>query len=736
MGGRVGAALALRHPERVRAARARGASPGLDDAAERAARVAADEALAEPIERDGLEAFVERWKALPLFATQRAARRGGARRARAERLRNRAHGLAASLRGMGAGAQAPLRDALAARARCRCCSSRAREDAKFAAHRRAISRARLPDARVAVVPRRGPRRAPRAARTRSRRIVARVPRRVDADRLKATAMPIGDACDDARLEDRARATRTSSTSERRGHRARSRSTARRCATPSARRRVVELIDAFTRARDDPTVGVVILTGDGRPRPSARGGDQRVRGDGGYVGDDGVPRLNVLDLQRMIRTLPKPVIAMVAGYAIGGGHVLHVVCDLTIAADNARFGQTGPRVGSFDGGFGASLPGAHRRPEEGARDLVPLPPVRRAARRSHGARQHGRAARPSSRRRASQWCREILGHSPLALRCLKAAFNADCDGQAGMQELAGNATLLFYMTEEAQEGRDAFLEKRAARLRAVPAAAVTRRRPSASGEAALARLAGCWPRARARCRRRSCRSLVGTRGRGRARRARDRGVALRRAGGGAAAPDRHQLRQRRASTSSAAPTPPSGSGRRAAAQAGLLTPARCGAAIVAGASLAAAVSGSYLVARRRLADRCDRRCSRSLAALAYTGGPWPLGYHGLGDLFVFVFFGVVAVCGTVYAADAAASRRSRRSPASLPVGVPRDRDPRRQQPARHRRRIARAGKRTLAVRLGRRAATRRVRGACSRRLRARRRAGCRRCGSAAALAAAR
>ena len=158
------------------------------------------------------------------------------------------------------------------------------------------------------------------------------------------------------------------------------------------------------------IGVVILTGEGA-EAFCSGGDQRVRGDGGYVGDDGVPRLNVLDLQRQIRTLPKPVIAMVAGYAIGGGHVLHVVCDLTIAADNARFGQTGPRVGSFDGGFGAVVPGAHRRPEEGARDLVPVPPVRRAAGARHGPREHGRAARASSRTRRVEWCREMLAAQP-------------------------------------------------------------------------------------------------------------------------------------------------------------------------------------------------------------------------------------------------------------------------------------------------------------------------------------
>jgi naphthoate synthase len=224
------------------------------------------------------------------------------------------------------------------------------------------------------------------------------------------------------------------------------------------RTLVELSDAFAASRDDPAVGVVVLTGAG-PDAFCSGGDQRVRGDGGYVDEDGVPRLNVLDLQRQIRTLPKPVIAMVAGYAIGGGHVLHVVCDLTIAADNAVFGQTGPRVGSFDGGYGATYLArivGHKK----AREIW----YRCARYDAHQALAMGlvNAVVPLDRLEAEtvSWCRDILGNSPLALRCLKAAFNADTDGLAGLQELAGNATLLYYMSEEAREGRDAFLEKRA------------------------------------------------------------------------------------------------------------------------------------------------------------------------------------------------------------------------------------------------------------------------------------
>jgi naphthoate synthase len=219
----------------------------------------------------------------------------------------------------------------------------------------------------------------------------------------------------------------------------------------------ELSAAFSDAKEDPQVGVIILCGKGE-RAFCSGGDQRVRGNEGYVGDDGVPRLNVLELQRFIRTLPKPVVAMVAGYAIGGGHVLHLVCDLTIAADNAVFGQTGPRVGSFDGGFGASYL-ARVVGQKKAREIWFL--CRKYS--AQDALDMGlvNTVVPLADLEAEtvRWCHEMLELSPLALRCLKSAFNADVDGQTGVQELAGNATMLFYMTEEGQEGRNAFLEKR-------------------------------------------------------------------------------------------------------------------------------------------------------------------------------------------------------------------------------------------------------------------------------------
>ena len=221
--------------------------------------------------------------------------------------------------------------------------------------------------------------------------------------------------------------------------------------------VREMIDAMDEAREDPEVGVVILTGAG-DEAFCSGGDQRVRGSAGYVGDDQVPRLNVLDLQKRIRALPKPVIAMVAGYAIGGGHVLHVVCDLTIAAENARFGQTGPKVGSFDGGFGSSYL-ARIVGQKKAREIWFL--CRQYDAQQALAMGLVNTVVPLERleEETVAWCREILQMSPLALRCLKSALNADCDGQAGLQELAGNATLLFYMTEEAQEGRNAYVERR-------------------------------------------------------------------------------------------------------------------------------------------------------------------------------------------------------------------------------------------------------------------------------------
>ncbi len=221
--------------------------------------------------------------------------------------------------------------------------------------------------------------------------------------------------------------------------------------------VSEMIDAMNLCRENPDIRVIVLTGEGG-KAFCSGGDQSVRGHGGYIGEDATPRLNVLDLQKIIRSIPKPVIAAVAGWAIGGGHVLHVVCDLTIAAENARFGQTGPKVGSFDGGFGASylarIVGQKKAREiwylcdqYDAKDALDMGLVNKVV--------------PLEMLEDTyvEWCRKIMSKSPLALRMLKSSFNAELDGQAGIQELAGNATLLYYLTEEAKEGKNAFLEKR-------------------------------------------------------------------------------------------------------------------------------------------------------------------------------------------------------------------------------------------------------------------------------------
>ncbi|MFM7239633.1 MAG: 1,4-dihydroxy-2-naphthoyl-CoA synthase [Cyanobium sp.] len=226
--------------------------------------------------------------------------------------------------------------------------------------------------------------------------------------------------------------------------------------------VQELCDAFSRVREDPAIGVVLFTGDGPAADGVwsfcAGGDQSVRGDGGYLDESGLPRLNVLDLQRLIRSLPKVVIALVAGYAIGGGQVLHLLCDLSLAAENAVFGQTGPRVGSFDGGYGAGYL-ARVVGQRKARELWFLC-------RQYGAEEalamgmvNAVVPLEQLQEEGVRWAREVLLHSPTAIRCLKAAFNAETDGLAGIQELAGQATHLFYRTAEGQEGRNAFLEKR-------------------------------------------------------------------------------------------------------------------------------------------------------------------------------------------------------------------------------------------------------------------------------------
>jgi len=221
--------------------------------------------------------------------------------------------------------------------------------------------------------------------------------------------------------------------------------------------VTEMSDALNDARDDEHIGVIILTGEGKDA-FCSGGDQKIRGNAGYKDSTGKNRLNVLDFQRQIRTCPKPVIAMVAGYAVGGGHILHLMCDITIAADNAIFGQTGPKVGSFDGGYGASYM-ARIIGQKKAREIWFLCRFYNAKEALEMGLVNTVVPYAQLEAETIKWCREILANSPMAIRCLKAALNADCDGQAGLQELAGNATMLYYMSEEGQEGRNAFVEKR-------------------------------------------------------------------------------------------------------------------------------------------------------------------------------------------------------------------------------------------------------------------------------------
>jgi naphthoate synthase len=221
--------------------------------------------------------------------------------------------------------------------------------------------------------------------------------------------------------------------------------------------VFELKEAFSLSREDQSCGVIILTGEGK-EAFCSGGDQKVRGNAGYIGDDGVPRLNILDVQKQIRYMPKPVIAMVAGYAVGGGHVLHMLCDLTIAAENAQFGQTGPKVGSFDGGWGASYM-ARIIGQKRAREIWFLCRLYDAKKALEWGLINQVVKYDELEEETVRWSQEILEKSPLSLRMLKGALNADCDGQAGLQQFAGDATMLFYMTDEAKEGRNAYKEKR-------------------------------------------------------------------------------------------------------------------------------------------------------------------------------------------------------------------------------------------------------------------------------------
>ncbi len=228
---------------------------------------------------------------------------------------------------------------------------------------------------------------------------------------------------------------------------------------------IEMIEAIDHCRESDRIYCVVFTGEG-DKAFCSGGDQNVKGVGGYIGEDGVPRLNVLDLQKKIRSLPKPVVAMVNGYAIGGGHVLHVVCDLTIASENAMFGQTGPKVGSFDGGFGSSYLARHVGQKK-AREIWFLCEQYTAAEAERMGMVNKVVPLEALEAETVKWCQTMMKRSPMALRMIKASLNAELDGQAGIQELAGNATLLYYLMEEAQEGKKAFLEKREPNFKQFP-----------------------------------------------------------------------------------------------------------------------------------------------------------------------------------------------------------------------------------------------------------------------------
>ncbi len=435
------------------------ASPGLADPALRAQRRESDQALATSIEHDGVEAFVNYWEKLPLFASQShlAPERWFAQRA--QRLANRPEGLANSLRGVGTGAQPSLHDHLP-ELNLPVALLVGALDTKYCTLAEQMA-GRLPQAQLHVAPGAGHSvhlEQPAAFISLVREFFTTLsagdttaapayePVILHQDKEKHMPVAWEKVCDynDIIFEK----------AEGMGKITINRPEVRNAFRPQT---LNELIDAFNRCREDQEIGVVIFTGQG-DKAFCSGGDQRVRGEGGYVGDDGVPRLNALDLQKVIKYLPKPVIAMVAGYAIGGGHVLHLLCDLTIAADNARFGQTGPRVGSFDAGWGATYMArvvGHKKAREiwylcrqyDAQEALDMGLVNTVV--------------PLERleEETVQWAREILEKSPLALRFLKSAFNADTDGLAGIQELAGNATMLYYMTEEGKEGKNAFLEKR-------------------------------------------------------------------------------------------------------------------------------------------------------------------------------------------------------------------------------------------------------------------------------------
>ena len=451
LGARIALRLAVAHPDVVDRLVLESPSAGIASPADREARVAADEALARRIERDGMPAFVAEWEAQPIFATQAALPAARAARVRHIRLANRPDGLAASLRAAGQGAMEPLVDRLAEVSAPTLVIAGALDDRGRPRAERVADG--IPTARLAIVagcrahaPRRATHRLPpprpRLPAGGSRRMTDPVAWTRQADYQDIRYEHSGTGIAKVTID---------------------RPEVRNAFRPQT---VRELIDAFARIRDDATIGCVLLTGEG-DMAFCSGGDQKYKShEGGYLDSDGLARLNVLDLQRQIRSLPIPVIALVNGYAIGGGHVLHVVCDLSIASENAIFGQVGPRVGSFDAGFGIGLL-ARLVGDKKAKEIWFL--CRQYSAQEALAMNLVNKVVPLADLEAEgvQWADEILAMSPTAIRFLKSAFLVATDGLAGLQEFAGNATGLFYTTDEAHEGSTAFLEKRPPEYRKYP-----------------------------------------------------------------------------------------------------------------------------------------------------------------------------------------------------------------------------------------------------------------------------
>lgn len=442
MGGRVALSYATAYPNRIKCLILESASPGLKTEEERAARRIADAQLAQSIEANGIETFVEKWENIPLFQSQKKLPLSIQRAIREERLSQCEIGLANSLRGMGTGSQRSLWPTLK-NLTFPVYLITGSLDEKFCNIAVEMKKELMNAEHIVIV---GAGHAIHVENpTQFATIVKKALTKVKiGGQIMAREWTTLHTYEDIKYEFYNGIAKITI----------NRPEVRNAFRPKT---VEEMIDAFSRARDDKNVGVIILTGEGE-HAFCSGGDQKVRGHGGYVGDDNIPRLNVLDLQRLIRVIPKPVVAMVAGYAIGGGHVLHVVCDLTIAADNARFGQTGPKVGSFDAGYGSGYLAriiGHKK----AREIWYLCRQYDAQQALDMGLVNTVVPYEQLEDETVQWCEEMLEMSPTALRFLKAAMNADTDGLAGLQQMAGDATLLYYTTDEAKEGRDAFKEKR-------------------------------------------------------------------------------------------------------------------------------------------------------------------------------------------------------------------------------------------------------------------------------------